>query len=188
MFLTSAGLQHSCIRAVEGMRLDHVLRSVCYLRPVPWLARQLLGGLALRIDCNVSDAGFLSTADPLVFTGGTHHKRQRACRRVRQVLMDLPVSLSRNAYRTTKLLRSANAAVGFHKSWVDGAYMRRYLIASRYNLAGSSSLGITVDKSNHWLVGCLYSHDRQCIGWMPPQATILGSGQEQTIGANKSSS
>ena len=51
------------------------------------------------------------------------------------------------SYRAAYPAKGPGKKVPLHKSWVDSAYMKRYLLASRFQLEGGFSYADIYDKS-----------------------------------------
>ena len=104
-------------------------------------------------------------------------RHARVGRAVRKALGELPMSISRTAFRASKILRRIGMVGGAHQTWVDAAYMRRYLVAMRYWFEKALSVSITTDKSRNsgkdWLGGCVYFYDFKKAGWLQPVAAFV---------------
>ena len=133
--------------------------------------RDLLKAIALQVDRSFAGAEW--PQDPLqcLTRGGA---RRRIERGVRQVLGELPMSVARNQYRAGKLLTRLGVA-GSHRSWVDIAFMRRYLLGLRRSCGESSSYCFASDKSRgsgrDWLSTAVLAHEESCAGWLQPVAS-----------------
>ena len=62
----------------------------------------------------------------------TSERRSKVSRAVRKSLGELPLKITRNAFRATKLMKRLGFSSAMHEIWVDVAYMRRYSVAMRY--------------------------------------------------------
>ena len=72
--------------------------------------------------------------DPLLCLSGNAGKRA-ATRHLRAAMLELSVTDSRNAHRTSKLLKRCGFSVPTHKNWADSAYCKKYIFSSRLVLA-----------------------------------------------------
>ena len=94
---------------------------------------------------------------------------------VRQAMQDLPVSVVRNQYRASKLLRHLGFGIAAHKGWVDQNYMRQYLFNFRGSCTGTS-YAYCSDKSRgagrDWLSGNLGTFESKIFGWCNPLAIL----------------
>ena len=92
---------------------------------------------------------------------------------VRQALQELPMSVVRNQYRATALLRHLGFGIAAHRSWVDQKFMRQYLFSFRARVIGSS-YAYASDKSRgagkDWLSGNMGTYESKTFGWCNPVA------------------
>ena len=99
-------------------------------------------------------------------------KCRRVSRHFRQILGELPISVIRNQNRASKFLGCLGFGSASSRSWVDIAYMRRYLLSLRKANDGCLSYAFSADKSRgsgrDWLSSSCRGYESRQIGWMQP--------------------
>ena len=160
--------QHRHVSRICNMFLGDALLYLFELKLSVF--RDLLKAMALQVDRSFTGAEW--PQDPLkcLTPGGA---RRRIERGVRQALGELPMSVARNQYRAGKLLSRLGVS-GSHRSWVDIAFMRRYILGLRRSCGQSSSYCLASDKSRgsgrDWLSTAVLAHEESCAGWLQPVA------------------
>lgn len=108
--------------------------------------------------------------------------RRRVDRQLRRALGELPMKIVRNQFRMTKMMATMGIN-GAHRSWVDGAYMRRYLLAMRKGCGNGgccTNISLASDKSRgsgrDYLSTMVMNPDQKLVGWLQPVA-IRGDSQ-----------
>ena len=161
---------HRLLHEVVGKRLDLAVvglmsqRGAAHNTFVAQLMQGIGGLLQLGFDDNVwpSDPMHCRSAQGL---------RRPICRHWRQALGDLPMSVVRNQHRAGKLLKAMGFSGG-HRSWVDSAFMRRYMLAMRLGHVGARSFAFSSDKARgsgrDWLSSSSRGFETKKIGYMQP--------------------
>lgn len=169
--ITCDNVDTPALRRIDNFRLDKAL-EVAFSNRVRcgWLLSSLVVRVSDLVDLHLEDHAWPS--DPLKCLTDAG-KCKRLDRQIRQVVGELPMAVVRNQHRAFKLMKALGLA-GIHHTWVDAAYMRRYLVALRQGMP-SLSYAITADKSRgsgkDWLSGCIIGCESKLCGWMQPVVT-----------------
>ena len=100
--------------------------------------------------------------------------RSRCDRRIRTAVSLIPSSTARNAFRCGAIARRLNLDVPMHKSWVDNAYVKRYIMAFRKASEPALSIGLQFDKGRRsgadQMRGKYMSYEGRIFGHLMPLA------------------
>ena len=136
----------------------------------PWILSQLVMGIFHSIQLDAEAHAWPD--DPLKCLTSVGKRVRRLDQAVADQIRAMPMRIVRNPTRAAKLLK----AFGFqytHRTWMDFAYMKRYILAMRGQLP-SLSYGITCDKSRgrskDWLATNILGHEARKTGWAQPVA------------------
>ena len=110
-----------------------------------------------------------ATSDPLVLLGS--RKNRPSTRHIRAAMSE-HTPCWRNAHRGSLALKRGGLAALSHKSWVDSAYCRRYVVSMRQRFTSTISFAACFDKGRRsgrdWLRGSLLDYNTRTIAVLSP--------------------
>lgn len=145
---------------------EALLYAYKYVKQITWILNQLLCGLGQCMQDSMQ-AMDLAT-DPSQC--GREAGRLKRPRLRRQSIMDLPQSAARNSFRAAAAGRALGLNVLSHRAWVDGHYVRQYIIAQRVSMPRNLSFGFVRDATDGLLAGCFVGYETGDVCWAPCQA------------------
>ena len=149
-----------------------MVRSYTDRKRNPHFLTQLLRSVGWQIALSAEARPF--TTDATLCLG--HPSGRKTARYIRQALTGLSISVARNPYRSTALLRHCGIEVNTHRAWVDQHRMRCYLKSFREGFENNMSITYVGDKSvdsgEDWLCGFVYGFEVDLVGWCQPVATF----------------